>query len=234
MKGRTVIFIIALIILCDQSLKLYIKTHYQLNEAHNVGGSWFQLIFSENPGMAYGLKLFPDEKGKLILSLFRLAAVIFGVWYLRSIIQKKYHKGFIICAALIYAGALGNLIDSTFYGIFFDRGMLYDKTIQDYVGYSGIARPVASHGYNALFYGNVVDMLNFTLIDTTLPNWVPIWGGKSFKFFEPVFNLADASISIGVISLLLFQKRFFRQHNHPENHLEVNTNTVSNEEPQIS
>jgi signal peptidase II len=101
------------------------------------------------------------------------------------------------------------------------------------MNYSGVAKYASGHGYNSLFYGNVVDMLNFTLIDTTLPHWVPIWGDKEFRFFEPVFNLADASISIGVISLLLFQKKFFRQHNPTENHPTMDENAVSNEEPQV-
>ena len=118
MKGRTVFFIIFFIVLADQALKVYVKTHYHIGEWHPVIGKWFRIYFIENEGMAYGWK-FGGEWGKMLLTLFRLAAVIFGVYYLGRIIRKKYHMGFIICGALIFAGALGNLIDSMFYGIIF-------------------------------------------------------------------------------------------------------------------
>src|SRR6186997_1238906 len=120
MKRSTVILIILLIVFVDQALKVYIKTNYYMNEHHDVLGSWFRLHFVENEGMAYGWK-FGGEAGKMILTLFRLVAVLFGVWYLRSIIEKKYHPGFITCAALIFAVALGNLIDSMFYGMIFEE-----------------------------------------------------------------------------------------------------------------
>src|SRR6478736_132172 len=118
MKGRGVALLIILILIADQAFKFYIKLNYTLGEEHNVAGSWFRLHFVENEGMAWGLK-FGGGLGKILLTLFRFIAVIFGTFYLRSIIQKKYHKGFIICAALIYAGAFGNLIDSMFYGLIF-------------------------------------------------------------------------------------------------------------------
>ncbi len=234
MKSRTVIFIIALVILADQLLKIWVKTHYQLNESHNVAGDGFKFYFVENPGMAYGLKLFRGEAGKLVLSLFRLAAVIFGVWYLRRIIVQKYHTGFIFCAALIYAGALGNLIDSTFYGVLFDKGMLYNAQLNDYINYDGKAIFTSGKGYNGLFYGNEVDMLYFPVIKSKFPSWMPFWGGQDFEFFRPIFNLADAAISTGVITILLFQKRFFKQRKPLENHPTVETGAMVNDEVQVS
>lgn len=234
MKSRTVVFIIALVIIADQVLKIWVKTHFKLDHGTNVIGSRFQLFYVENPGMAYGLKLFKGEAGKLVLSLFRLAAVIFGVWYLRRIIQKKYHKGFIACAALIYAGALGNLIDSTFYGMLFDKGMVYNADLQQYMGYDGLATFTSKKGYNSIFYGNVVDMLYFPVINGTFPSWVPFWGGQEFTFFRPIFNLADAAISSGVITILLFQKRFFKQRKSDENHPLVETGAMVNDEVQVS
>ncbi|HMD01249.1 MAG TPA: signal peptidase II, partial [Ferruginibacter sp.] len=125
MKARNVFLIIFLIVLVDQALKIWVKTHFSLSDSRQVIGKWFELQFVENPGMAYGWK-FGGNWGKLLLTVFRLGAVIFGTWYLIKIIREKYHRGFIICAALVYAGALGNLIDSSFYGLIFDKGLLVD------------------------------------------------------------------------------------------------------------
>ena len=208
MKGRNVILIILLIVLSDQVLKFYIKTHYVIDESHNVLGSWFRLLFVENEGMAYGWQ-FGGNWGKMTLTLFRFFAVIFGVWYLRDIIRKKMHPGFILCAALIFSGALGNLIDSMFYGMIFEESNPIH--IAAFLPKGG--------GYAGFLHGKVVDMLYFPIIrDTHFPIWVPFWGGEDFEFFRPIFNLADASISTGVIAILLFQKRFFRQHNPATNH----------------
>lgn len=234
MKARTVIFIIALVVIADQVLKIWVKTHYHLNESHDVIGSGFKLYFVENPGMAYGLKLFKGEAGKLMLSLFRLGAVIFGVWYLHRIIKQGYHKGFIFCAALIYAGALGNLLDSTFYGVLFDKGMLYNAQFNDYMNYEGVAAFTSKKGYNGVFYGNVVDMLYFPVVKSKFPSWLPFWGGQDFEFFRPIFNLADAAISTGVITIILFQRRFFKQRKAVENHPVVETGAVVNDEVQVS
>jgi signal peptidase II len=151
MKARTIALLIFLIVLADQALKFYIKTHYYINEHHNVLGEWFRLHFVENEGMAYGWK-FGGEWGKMALTLFRLAAVIFGVFYIKGIIQKKYHRGFIICAGLIFAGALGNLIDSMFYGLIFTESI---------PGSFAVAQVLPSHGYAGLLHGKVVDMLYF-------------------------------------------------------------------------
>jgi signal peptidase II len=233
MKAKHVAFIISLVVIADQALKIYIKTHYALNEHHNVlGGEWFQFYFVENPGMAYGWK-FGGNWGKLALTIFRMAAVIFGTWYLGSIIKQKYHKGFIFCASLIYAGALGNLIDSAFYGLIFDKGMTVDVLTKEYTGYSGLA-VFSKHGYTSFLHGNVVDMLYFPVIRGHFPQWVPGWGGQEFEFFRPIFNLADAAISTGIITILVFQKRFFKQRKPDETNHTVETKALVNDESQVS
>lgn len=205
MKGRYVALLIVLVLVADQALKFYIKTHYVLGEEHKIIGNWFRLHFVENEGMAWGLK-FGGGIGKILLTLFRLIAVIFGTFYLRSIIQKKYHTVFIVCAALIYSGAFGNLIDSMFYGLIFSNSTPFSTAILFPSG----------GGYASFFHGQVVDMLYFPIIHTHYPNWFPIasWRGEEFEFFSPVFNLADSSISIGVIALLIWQKKFFPDKKH--------------------
>lgn len=200
MKYRHAILIVLLVIIADQLLKVYIKTNFYYGEEVNVIGNWFKLHFIENEGMAFGMKLSEGSAGKLILSLFRLVAVVFGFFLLKRIVNKGYHKGLIICGALILAGALGNLIDSIFYGLIFTESTFH------------IAKLVSlGDGYGAIFHGRVVDMFYFPLIDTTLPEWVPFKGGERFSFFDPVFNIADAAISCGVIVLLLFQKKFMNK-----------------------
>lgn len=235
MKIRHAVVIIALIVIADQALKIWVKTHFTLSDTRNVIGHWFQLQFVENPGMAYGWK-FGGNWGKLALTVFRLGAVIFGTWYLGRIIKERYHKGFIICASLVYAGALGNLIDSAFYGMIFDQGMLVDPATGHYIDYPGLAH-FSSHGYSSFLHGNVVDMLHFNFFEFQLPKSFPSWlgdeGGK-FRFFAPVFNIADASISTGVIAILVFQKRFFKQRKPKENHHTVETGAIVNDESQVS
>jgi len=232
MKVKHAAFIIALVVIADQALKFYIKTNYALNESHNVAGNWFQLYFVENPGMAYGWK-FGGNWGKLALTVFRLVAVIFGTWYLGNLIRQHYHKGFIICAALIYAGALGNLIDSAFYGLIFDKGMIADPATGEYASYSGLVT-LSKHGYASFLHGNVVDMLYFPIIHGHFPKWFPVWGGEEFEFFRPIFNLADAAISTGVITILVFQKRFFKQRKSNETTHTVETEALVNDESQVS
>lgn len=232
LKLKYVILIIATIILVDQTLKIWIKTSYPEGPVLNVlGFSWFRLHFIENPGMAWGWK-FGNETGKMILTLFRLAAVIFGTWYLGRIVKQKYKRGFIICAALIYAGALGNLIDSMFYGMIFDKGLHYEASINEYVRYGGVAR-FSSHGYSSFLHGSVVDMLYFPMVKGSFPNWFPFVGGDEFEFFSPIFNIADASISTGVITLLIFQKRFFRKHTPAESPAAIETSTEVNDKVQV-
>ncbi len=201
-KGWQVALLIVLILLADQALKIYIKTNYTLQEEHNIIGRFFRLHFVENEGMAWGWK-FGGDFGKIVLTLFRLIAVILGIFYLRSIIIKKYHKGFILCAALIFAGAAGNLIDSMFYGMIFSNSDYYVHNVAQMFPPNG--------GYAGFLHGKVVDMLYFPIIQTHYPSWFPVWAGQEFEFFSPVFNLADASISVGVIAILLWQKKFFPQ-----------------------
>lgn len=202
MKKLNVVLLILAILVVDQVFKFYIKTNYYLGEDHAVLGNWFRLHFVENEGMAWGWKLGESGSwGKMALTLFRLLAVFFGVYYIGKIIREKYAKGFIICVALIFAGAVGNLIDSLFYGMIFDGSDLYTRNVATLFPEGG--------GYANFLHGKVVDMLYFPIIRTTLPDWLPIWGGEPFEFFSPVFNIADSSISIGLILILLFQNRFF-------------------------
>jgi len=207
LKARNLFIIIALIILVDQVLKFYIKLSFIPGEERPIIGHWFNLHFVENEGMAWGWK-FGGNVGKIILTLFRLIAVVWGTFLLMDFVKKGYHKGFIVCAGMIYAGALGNLLDSLFYGLIFD--ISYNP--MTYEGGHMVAKAFAGHGYGSFLHGKVVDMLYFPLINTTLPSWIPIWGNQQFEFFQPVFNIADASISIGVISILVFQNRFFNKH----------------------
>lgn len=204
MKARQVILLILLIIFADQALKFYIKLNYYYGEEHNVLGNWFKLHFVENEGMAWGWS-FGGSFGKIALTLFRLAAVVFGVFYIRNIIRKGEHKGFIICAALIFAGALGNLIDSLFYGL------IFNESGDVFTQHTAILFPKGG-GYGTFLHGKVVDMLYFPIAQGTFPQWVPKWGGQYYEFFRPVFNIADASISVGVIAILVFQRKFFGKH----------------------
>lgn len=233
LKIKHVVLIIASIIIVDQVLKIWIKTSYPTGEVDKVFGmDWFRLHFIENPGMAWGWK-FGNETGKMILTLFRLGAVIFGTWYLAKIVKQEYRRGFIVCAALIYAGALGNLIDSMFYGMIFDKGLKYDPAINDYLQYSGIAE-FSSNGYSSFLHGSVVDMLYFPLFKGNFPSWFPVVGGDEFEFFSAIFNVADASISTGVITLLIFQKRFFKKVSPAQNPATVETSTEISDKVQVS
>jgi signal peptidase II len=178
----------AFIILVDQIIKLWVRKHMFLGEEIRFLGNRGMLHYTENNGMAFGMEL-GGELGKLALTLFRIVAVC-GIGYaLVFLIKHKYHRGLIMMVALILAGALGNIIDSTFYGIIYN--------------------------YAGIFHGRVVDMFYFPLLTGQFPNWVPLWGGEEYIFFRPVFNLADAAISIGVIMILFNQKRYFK-HEEPE------------------
>jgi len=233
LKLRTVVLIIAAIIIADQALKIWIKTSYPTGEVLRVMNmDWFRLHFIENPGMAWGWK-FGNETGKMVLTLFRLAAVIFGTWYLGRIVRHQYKTGFIVCASLIYAGALGNLIDSMFYGMVFDKGLHYDPSLQDYISYSGVAS-FSSDGYGSFLHGSVVDMLYFPIFDGRFPSWVPVVGGDHFEFFSPIFNIADASISVGVITLLIFQKRFFKKTAPADTGTTIETRAEISDKMQVS
>ena len=221
MKLRHVILIIALIIIGDQALKIWIKTSFTFGDTHVTGLNWFRLYFIENKGMAWGWEI-GGGWGKMLLTLFRLAAVIFGTWYLGRIVKQKYSKGFIVCASLIYAGALGNLLDSMFYGLIFEEST-----------YSHVAKIFPASGYAGFLHGKVVDMLYFPLIRSHYPSWFPFVGGQDFEFFSPIFNIADASISTGVITLLVFQKRFFKRHHPNPGSSTVETNTEVSDRVQV-
>ncbi|AHF16370.1 lipoprotein signal peptidase [Niabella soli] len=213
-KLSTSVIVILLILVVDQVVKIYIKTHYPVGEVTRLFGmDWARIHFIENSGMAWGWK-FGNEAGKVALTLFRLAAVIFGSFLLVKFAKEKYTRGFMICVALIYAGALGNLIDSMFYGMLFDKGLHFDPAFGDYIGYEGIAK-FGGHGYASFLHGSVVDMLYFPMVKTHYPSWFPGVGGEPFEFFAPIFNIADAAISTGVIALLVFQKRFYKKVEEP-------------------
>jgi signal peptidase II len=223
-KSKQVIFLILAVIFADQVLKFYIKLNYFAGEEHNMIGNWFRFHFVENEGMAWGWK-FGGDFGKIALTLFRLVAVIWGSFLLRDFIRKKYHKGFIICASLIYAGALGNLIDSLFYGLIFDFSNPFTQNVAQLLPTTG--------GYAGFLHGKVVDMLYFPIITNAhYPTWMPFVGGDEFEFFRPVFNIADAAISTGVISILVFQNTFFKNIPKEEHHT-IETNTMVNDKNQI-
>jgi len=215
-RFRNAIILILLIIVADQALKIFIKTNFCVGDEVKIAGGWFRLHFIENEGMAYGMKLSDSVVGKILLSSFRLIAVIFGFYLLRKIIDKGYSKGAVICGALILAGAMGNLLDSMFYGLMFTESPYscfssnYDSMqylLQNHHKEAVARMTSLGHGYGSFLQGRVVDMLYFPIVDTRLPVWVPFWGGRNFIFFEPVFNIADASISVGVLVLVFFQKR---------------------------
>ena len=211
------------VLLIDQCIKLYIKLHYPLGEVGRLA-DWCVIHFTENPGMAFGFE-FGGEFGKLALSIFRILACLGGLFYIRHIIKQKEHPGFIFSVSLILAGALGNILDSAFYGLIFDRGTVLNMDFQEYIPYDGIAS-LTTHGYAKSMYGCVVDMFYFPIIDGRFPNWVPVWGGEDFQFFRPIFNFADASISAGVIIIILFQKRFAKK----EEKQVISENTTSQTE----
>ncbi|WP_085536235.1 lipoprotein signal peptidase [Massilibacteroides vaginae] len=189
-KGWGAVLIIILLLLLDQILKIWIKTNMQLHESYEVT-SWFYIYFTENPGMAFGIEVI----GKLFLSIFRIIAVSFIGYYLYQIVKKNYNFWFIACIALIFAGAIGNIIDSVFYGVIFDHS--YNQ-VASFMPESG--------GYAGWLHGKVVDMFYFPLIQTVLPTWVPFWGGEEFVFFRPIFNIADSAICVGVFFLLIFHR----------------------------
>jgi signal peptidase II len=203
MSLKKSIVLIIIILLIDQVSKIYVKTHFALHESVDVF-SWFKIYFIENDGMAWGTKIsdfttfISDRTAKVALTLFRVIA-IFGIGYwLYDATKKQSSKILILAIAFIFAGALGNIIDSVFYGVLFDDSI---SQVATFLPESG--------GYDSLLYGRVVDMLYFPLIEMDLPEWMPFYGGKRFNFFEPVFNIADMAISTGFIMLIVFNKKAF-------------------------
>lgn len=222
MNLKKSILLILLILLIDQWSKIYIKTHFVLGESVDVF-SWFKILFIENEGAAWGAKLsdvlpISDATGKLVLTIFRLFA-IFGIGYwLYDVVKKNSSKTLIVAVSLIFAGALGNILDSVFYGLIFDDS------------YNHVATLFSDEPYGNVFYGKVVDMLYFPLVDTTWPEWMPYLGGKNFRFFEPVFNIADTAISTGVGILLVFNKRAFGTNEDDEKVVENSENIQNPQE----
>ena len=192
MKRATLI--ICSVLLADQLLKFWIKLNLQLGEEIQIA-DWFIIHFTENPGMAFGLEL-GGSYGKLFLSLFRMVAVVGIFFWLRSLIRQNAGAFTVASVSLILAGALGNIIDSAFYGMIFSESLGSAATLFPEEG-----------GYGSFLHGRVVDMFYFPLYKGYLPDWLPIWGGNYFIFFRPIFNLADASISVGVALMLLFQRK---------------------------
>lgn len=193
------VFVVLIILLLDQVFKVWVKSNFYLGEEIRVLGDWFILHFTENNGMAFGLE-FGDRNGKLFLSIFRILAIGAIIWYLVRIYVSGAPRGVIVCISMILAGAIGNIIDSAFYGLIFS----------DSYGAVATAFP-ENGGYAPFLFGKVVDMLYFPLVEGFLPEWIPFWGGDYFIFFRPVFNLADSSITIGVLSLVLFYRPYFRE-----------------------
>jgi signal peptidase II len=204
-RYRIPLITLVTVLIIDQFIKLYIKLNFPLGQVTRFA-DWFIIHFTENPGMAFGFE-FGGEAGKLALSIFRILACIGGVFYIRHIVRRREHAGFIFSVSLILAGAIGNILDSAFYGLIFDKGTTLHEHFREYLPYDGVAS-FSSNGYAPMMYGCVVDMFYFPIISGQFPDWVPIWGGEDFQFFRPIFNFADAAISVGVFILLIFQKRF--------------------------
>lgn len=203
MKNKHLVYPITIgiiLLIIDQWSKVYVKTHFNLSEEVNVAGNWFKFHFLENYGMAFGIE-FGGDWGKIILTLFRIIFCGVIIYYINGLIKAKSHLGYTISWTMILVGALGNIIDSVFYGVLFSKS--------DY--WSLATFLPADGGYASWFHGSVVDMLYFPILHGTFPSWLPVWGGESFEFFRPVFNVADATISVGFVMILLFQKEFAEQ-----------------------
>ncbi len=216
-KLRLPLILTFIVLILDQSLKIWVKTNMSINETFPLLGDWGFIHYIENPGMAFGYK-FGGEVGKIILTLFRIAAVVLIAIYILKLSKKTESKSFIVCLSLILAGAIGNILDSTFYGLMFNSGTSYNSTLGIWQEYSGISK-LNFEGYAPIFKGCVVDMFYFPIINGNFPDWFPIWGGERFTFFKPIFNVADSAITVGVAIILLFHKK----------DLQLSTNLVSNE-----
>jgi signal peptidase II len=199
-KSKAAIFTVFIILVLDQALKIYIKTNINYGDGLDILGlSWAKIHFVENEGMAFGLS-FGGIAGKYVLSIFRIVMVAFLIYILKNLLKNKETYGLIVSFSLIIAGAVGNILDSMFYGLIFSESFFH----------GGLATMFPPEGgYGSFLTGKVVDMLYFPMIDTILPEWLPIWGGERFEFFRPVFNIADSAITVGVASILIFHRRFF-------------------------
>ena len=191
-NGCLSLLLILVILVIDQLIKIEVKTHFSLGESVRVT-NWFYLSFVENNGMAYGMTFF----NKIVLSMFRIIALLAIGWYMCQVVRRKHSVGYLVVLSMIFAGAAGNILDSMFYGLIFDASSPY--TVSQFVPFGT--------GYASFLHGKVVDMFYFPLIVTTYPDWFPFKGGEQFVFFSPVFNFADASISVGVVCLFLFCRK---------------------------
>lgn len=199
MTKKTLAFLLVFVaIIVDQALKIYVKTHFYLGEEVQVF-DWFRIHFTENNGMAMGFE-FGGKIGKLFLTLFRIVAVSAIIYWLFQTIKKEASKGVVIAISLVLAGAIGNIIDSVFYGVVFNASSYNEQTV---------ATLFSDQPYGSLFFGKVVDMFYFPLWQGVLPDWIPFVGGEFFTFFQYIFNPADAYISVGVFLLFLFNKQAF-------------------------
>ena len=193
-KGQLSALIVIAVLVIDQIIKIWVKTSMYWHESIKIT-DWFYIYFTENNGMAFGMEIF----NKIFLTGFRIIAAIAITWLLRQYGKKDYKTGFLVCVSLILAGAIGNIIDCVFYGEIFSEST--HSLIAQFV-------PIGE-GYSDWFYGKVVDMFYFPLIETNWPEWMPFVGGKHFIFFSPIFNFADAAISCGIIALILFYGKYF-------------------------
>lgn len=191
-RGVLVTLIVVGVLLVDQLIKIWVKTNMTLHEQIEIL-SWFKIVFIENNGMAYGMEI----GSKLVLSLFRVVAISVLAYYMVGLVKRQARWGYLVCLSMIMAGAVGNLLDSMFYGLVFNASSEF---------YTSYFVPFGT-GYAPFLMGKVVDMFYFPLIVTTWPDWVPIVGGNPYVFFSPIFNFADASISVGVVMLLLFYRK---------------------------
>jgi signal peptidase II len=191
--------IVIILITIDQASKIYVKTHFYMGEEVMVIPTWFRLVFTENPGVAFGME-WGGTIGKYFLSVFRIVFSVVIAFFLYKSIQKKEHKGLLIAGVLILAGAVGNVIDGIFYGAIFSASSYHLSNVAEFVSFS--------QGYAPLLQGKVVDMFYFPLFDGVFPSWIPIYGGQPFSFFNAIFNVADACISIGLVLLLIFMRKY--------------------------
>jgi signal peptidase II len=200
-SGKKAVLLITLILIADQILKFWVKTHMFIGQEIHMFGNWGYLRFIENNGMAFGMEM-GGKTGKIVLSLFRIVAIAGISWFLSSLIRKKSNISLILAVSTILAGAIGNIIDSAFYGMIFSEGYSQPAVLFPPEG-----------GYSSFLLGRVVDMFYFPVINTTWPGWSPFWAGKPFVFFSPIFNIADSAITCGVFAIVLFQKKMFRDIN---------------------
>jgi signal peptidase II len=205
---KKILFVTLLILLIDQASKIYVKTHFNLGDSVSILPG-FKLTFVENPGMAYGLH-FGGIIGKYFLVIIRVILIGGMIYLFKKWLQKGESNYLLIPMSMIFAGAIGNLIDGMFYGLIFDYGTVYESSIDRWIDYNGIAKITAfGHGYSTFMKGCVVDMFHFPLVDWNVPESWPLIGGKHIEFFKYIFNVADSAITVGAALLLIFRKKAF-------------------------